>query len=70
MTTLKKLVKEINTENAPPDGWQEDDWQQHLSSLQKNHRDILRKIKDIQNDIHHSNWKVSKGKIITNKDDE
>ena len=64
MTTLKKLVEKINSENAPIyshngrliKGWSQED-------------KILRKIKDIQNDIHHSNWKVSKGKI-TSKDDE
>ena len=25
MTTLKKLVKDINAENAPPDGWTKQD---------------------------------------------
>ena len=25
MTTLKKLVKQINAENAPPDGWSPQD---------------------------------------------
>ena len=25
MTTLKKLVKDINAENAPPDGWSQKD---------------------------------------------
>lgn len=63
MTTLKKLVDKINSENAPIyshngrliKGWSQED-------------KILRKIKDIQNDIHHSNWKVSDDEIITNKD--
>ena len=64
MTTLKKLVKQINAENAPPDGWSTGD---QVAAAPKKRRKKKKSLMEQMNDYYGCEYIVDGSKLKEDK---